>query len=115
MGVRVNWFEIPGRDVDTLAAFYERMLGTRLGRMDGPAGPMRTFLAGEMPVGAIVNGESVTGGTVIYLAVEDVGQALAEAAAMEGEVLLGRTEIGPFGTIGRLRDPAGNVVAVHGS
>ena len=54
--VTINWFEVPATDTARAARFYETLLDTQLGSMDGPQGPMRTFMHGERPAGALVDG-----------------------------------------------------------
>ena len=114
----VHWFEIPTLDLDRAAKFYSAVLNTELGDMDGPAGPMKSFQNGDMPVGAPVKGPQSTPtqeGSVVYFGSDDIEAALQRVEACGGEVLLPKTSIGPFGHTGQFTDSEGNRVALHSS
>lgn len=114
--VAVNWFEIPVKDMDRAATFYSAVLDSTLGDMDGPAGPVKTFQSGEMPVGALVTGEHnepSQSGTLVYLGTADIDAALERVSSSGGQVVLEKTSIGPFGHIGQFIDSEGNRVALH--
>ena len=114
--ISINWFEIPTQDLDRAAGFYSRVLEAELGDMDGPMGPMKSFHNDGLPVGALVAGPQVSPsqtGSLIYLGTQDIDAALARVEAAGGQVLVGKTSIGPFGSIGQFVDSEGNRVALH--
>ncbi len=114
--VAVDWFEIPASDVNRAVAFYENVLQTKLGEMPGPDGPMKVFMNGEMPAGALDGSEhasSSTSGPLVYFNTDDVAAALSRATAAGGSVALDTMSIGDYGTIGHFVDSEGNRVALH--
>ncbi len=117
MSTTINWFEIPVQDSGRAAEFYGTVLAAPLGELDGPDGPMRTFLGDEGPSGALVQADTdnppAATGTLVYLSCGDIDAALDRVGGAGGEVQQAKTSIGPFGFIGRFLDPDGNRVALH--
>ncbi len=115
--VRVNWFEIPVRDVAKAAAFYGKVLDCSFKELEGPAGPMQAFLDGENMVGCLVQGEHTKPGgqgISLYLdAAGDIDGCLSRAEASGGKVALPKTSIGEYGNIAQIVDPDGNAVGLH--
>lgn len=115
MSVSVNWFEIPVKDTARAVEFYGAVLGTPLGTMDGPDGPMHVFPSEEGAAGALTTDDSTPAeaGVLIYLHSDDIDAALKRAEQAGGAVVLEKTPIGPHGFIGRFKDTEGNIVALH--
>jgi predicted enzyme related to lactoylglutathione lyase len=117
MGTTVNWFEIPVRNTNQAAEFYGTVLGVPLGEMEGPTGPMHTFVGDEGPTGALVQADAdnppTATGTLVYLGCDDIDAALGRVGGAGGQVQQTKTPIGPFGFIGRFLDLDGNRVALH--
>ena len=113
--VRVNWFEIPVRDMDRAVSFYQTVLGFPLGTMDGPSGPMNIFPGADGAAGALTSGDTEPGqgGVLVYLYCDDIDAALERAAGAGGSVVQPKTSIGPYGHIGSLIDTEGNRVSLH--
>lgn len=111
----VHWFEIPVQDLDRAAKFYSVVFETELGDMEGPTGPIKSFQNGQMPVGALVQGQTNPSreGPVIYLGTADIDTALKRVEASGGEVLVPKTSIGAFGHVAHFADSEGNRVALH--
>jgi predicted enzyme related to lactoylglutathione lyase len=111
------WFEIPARDLDRAARFYEAVLETSLARET--MGPMEmAVFPHQKPgaTGAVVRApgyEPTETGAVVYLHLDDLRPALGRVAAAGGAVLLPRTalpdEIGFFALV---RDCEGNRVGL---
>lgn len=114
----INWFEIPTRDLDKAARFYEAVLG----------GPIKREVFGGVPHGVLAaDQDAVTGaliadpkrspggsGALIYLDCRDGVPAVVERAEKAGaKVVLPVTSIGPFGWIAVIRDLDGNEIGLH--
>jgi predicted enzyme related to lactoylglutathione lyase len=111
----INWFEIPATDLERAARFWEKVLATELKRESFLGTPHAIF--GKDPSrGAVVQDEKLRPagtGTRIYLDAPDLDGALGRVKAAGGEVVLGRTAIGPAGFIGLVKDTEGNVIGLH--
>jgi predicted enzyme related to lactoylglutathione lyase len=115
----VNWFEIPVLDLKRARTFYQELLGIDL--MVTSMGPFRMAwfpMVEGAPgaAGSLVQGEgyvpSMTG-TLVYLTVDDIDEALARVNELGGRTLMPRTPIGEYGFVGRFEDTEGNCVALH--
>lgn len=114
--VKINWFEIPVRDLDRAARFYGAVLGTEFADMEGPTGVIKCFQSEGRPIGALVarpDDVPSRGGVVIYFETDDLEAALARAQASGGKIALPKTAIGPYGFIGRVEDSEGNHMSLH--
>ena len=115
----VNWFEIPTSDLTRATEFYEAVLEVDLHRNDiGPLKmawfPMRE--GGDGATGTLVQNENYTpshAGTLVYLSVESIEEALERVEANGGKVLNRKTSIGEFGFVAHFEDSEGNRVALH--
>lgn len=123
----VDWFEIPVEDVDRAMEFYATVLGCEF-ELDDDAGasyPMFATGDGELtgaltPVGEYPVGEAGTpvayttgeAGPLVYLAVDDVSEALGAVEPAGGEVRVGPQETADGSTYGILTDPEGNRVGL---
>ncbi|MCU1413651.1 MAG: glyoxalase/bleomycin resistance protein/dioxygenase [Microbacteriaceae bacterium] len=124
MANQVVHVEIIGPDPDVLRRFYRELFG-----WDAPAGaPVAPAISDTTeysfiepkpgaigPAGGIGGGADFDAHTVFYVGVDDVGEALARAVVLGGEIALApqRNE-GTGVTVGHFRDPAGNLVGVAG-
>jgi len=116
-GVSINWFEIPVADEARAAKFYAEALGIELGEMQGPEGrPMKVFMNGEMPSGALIKGEgnapSATG-PLVYLNAPDLNGVVSRTEKAGGKVVMPKTDIGPHGQIAMIVDSEGNRIGLH--
>jgi len=114
-----NWFEIPVKDLDRAAKFYEKVFDVKLTREDMGGMKMATFSytqgAPGAP-GALVKGESYEpshAGTVVYFSVEDIEETLRRINANGGKTLMPKTSIGDYGIIAQYEDTEGNRLALH--
>lgn len=111
----INWFEIPVRDIDRAAAFYEKMLAVSLKRETFHGTPMAMFCADVG--GALIKDDKrkpTADGALVYLdATGKLDDCLARAAKAGGEVLVPRTDIGDPGFIAIVKDTEGNTVGLH--
>ncbi|MCA9877268.1 MAG: hypothetical protein KC442_05790, partial [Thermomicrobiales bacterium] len=72
--------------------------------------------AGPGISGSLAQGESYVpsrAGTRIYLSVDAIDETLARAAALGGEVLYPKTDIGAHGFVAEFADSEGNCIALH--
>ena len=114
----INWFEIPVRDLDRAARFYETILGIKLSRMDMPGGGYAMWpFSADVLGGALVKAKGRVPskrGTIVYLACgPDMNVALKEVKGAGGTVLEKKFAIGENGFIAFFEDTEGNRVALH--
>lgn len=114
----MTWFEIPVSDLDRATAFYQTLLGVSLSPLDQGGNEMAWFpwvQGGPGSAGALVKGEGRTpgkAGTLVYLTVSDMDEALASVEALGGKVLMPRAS-GDFGLVAHFEDSEGNLMALH--
>lgn len=116
--ISVNWFEIPVSDLDRAGKFYESVLGVSLIPMDMPDAKMKAIPGAEgNPVGALVetaHNQPSTTGPLVYLGNGgDLSSILDKVADAGGQVLMPKTDIGPYGFIAQFSDTEGNRIALH--
>ncbi len=113
----VSWFEIPVNDLERAVKFYQSLFGVELNQMEMGPTKMATFSWTESVPGAaggLVKGDGYKpsrSGSVVYFTVEDVEAALAKAKSLGGKILMPKTGIGEWGSIGHFQDCEGNRVA----
>ncbi len=115
----LNWFEIPVRDLDRAAAFYETLLGAKLRREVFGDLPYGILPYAEPGVGgALVQDPRRTpgGGTLVYLNADgQLDAILARAAKAKATVALPKTAIGKDGFIAIVIDSEGNQLGFNSS
>ena len=116
----INWFEIPARDLDRAARFYETLLGAPLERMSMEGLHMAMFPCEKSGIGGcLVAGEQapapVAEGTVVYLNAEpSVDAVLAKVEGAGGSIAIPKTDIGNgMGFFAIVLDTEGNRVGLH--
>ncbi len=115
----ITWFEIPVRDLDAAARFYEAVLGRPLRReaMGGPE--MAVFACAEGgATGALMAADAAPAAgpaTLVYLdASPSLEAALDRAQRHGGRVVTGVTPLpGDLGAFAHIEDPQGNRVGLH--
>ena len=123
MNNAISWFEIPSKDLDRAARFYETIFGIQLVPMDVAQIKMRMFPIDD-PMsgigGALVYAEgfyktSKKKGPLIYLnGNPDVQHVLDKIEAAGGEIVVPKTLISPeHGHMAVFIDTEGNRVALH--
>ncbi|XAH24064.1 VOC family protein [Xylophilus sp. GW821-FHT01B05] len=116
----ISWFEIPCTDLDRGQAFYEKVLGRPMQRVDFGGDPMAVF-AYDRPAtgGCLAAGpqrrSTDAAGVRIYLdCAPSLGAALARVAPAGGEVVDDCTALPQdMGYIAHIRDLDGNLVGLH--
>ena len=116
-------FEIPADQPERAAKFYREMFGWKIDRWENPGG-MDYWMVETVPTDAEGRPvrQGVNGGLmprmypsqppVIYVAVEDVDQAVAKAERLGAKVLMGKHPVPGMGWFAQLSDTEGNVFAV---
>jgi uncharacterized protein len=113
MSAPVVWFEVAGRDLPTLTAFYEKLLGWKVDANN----PMRygmvdTQAEGGIPGGIFAVGDADPEYVTFYADVPDVKASLKQAEKLGGKVLVEPRAIDGGATIAMLSDPEGHPVGL---
>lgn len=115
----VRWFEIYVQDMARAKAFYEKVLGVELQKLDSPgvemfAFPMQMDAGGA--AGSLVKMEGVASGgnsTLVYFGCEDCAVEAGRAAKAGGKVFKEKFSIGQYGFIALAFDSEGNMFGLH--
>ena len=113
------WFSIQVDDMPRARAFYERVFGVQLTRLENTDNEMWAF-PGDMHAygasGALTRTPGVRGGgnsTVVYFSCEDCAVEAERAAAAGGRVVQAKTSIGQYGAMALVCDTEGNLIVLH--
>ena len=116
----VVWFEIYVQDMPRAKAFYEKVLGVELSRLDAPDGslemwsfPMHENAAGAAGALAKMEGVPSGGGTMVYFGSDDCAVEAARITRSGGSLMKPKFSIAPHGFIAIGVDPDGNVFGLH--
>lgn len=112
------WFEIPTNNISKAATFYEKSFNVSL--KSDEMGPLKLAFfpmeeKQEGVSGALVSGPTYAPsnlGSVIYLAVDEVDEALKRITSNGGKTLLPKTRVGKFGFVAHFEDIDGNRVGI---
>jgi predicted enzyme related to lactoylglutathione lyase len=99
-------FEITARDPERLRTFYAELFSWDIGV--GPLMNIRAGLGGPEPGPAGHIRHSERTGITLYIQVRDIGESLAQAAALGGAVTLEQLNVPGGPTIAGITDPEGN-------
>jgi len=112
----VSWFEVVGRDGDSLRSFYAELFGWKFEHMTPPEmdyGLVKVE-SGALP-GGVGKAPVGPGWTTFYVKVPDVGVALDRVASLGGRILQPATKLPDGMTIGVCADPEGHPVGLSQS
>ena len=119
-GNPVVWFEIYVQDMPRARAFYEKVLGLRLQKLESPddsiemwSFPMQQNGPGAAGALAKMQGAPSGGGTIVYFTSQDCSIEAARVAGSGGTLMKPKFSIGPYGFIALATDPDGNVFGLH--
>ena len=113
MAAPVVWFEVGGRDLPTLTAFYEKLLGWKVDASNPMQyGMVDTGAEGGIPGGIFAVGETDPEYVTFYADVPDVKATLKQAEKLGGKVLVEPRPIDGGATIAMLSDPEGHAIGV---
>ena len=115
----VGWFEIYVQDMARAKAFYEKVFGVTLSRLESPDIEMWAFPMDRATYGA--SGALVripgfaSGGTsvLVYFHSADCAIEAEKAAKAGGKVQKVKTSIGQYGHIALVVDTEGNMIGLH--
>lgn len=108
---QVSWFEVMGRDLEALNAFYAELFGWKMQRL--PSVPYQTTPEGWDGVpGGIGQAEDGPGWTTFYVKVEDVPEAIRRAEQGGGRVLSPPYVLPDGVTVAVIADPEGHPVGL---
>ncbi len=119
MKTMINWFAIPCGDFDRAVAFYSTIFDIEMIKAQDPAGNnMAFFFSPEDGVSGAINSDPNlkpgASGPRIYLNAEGkLDEVLGLVVAAGGEVVVARTGIDQWGSIGVINDSEGNQVGLH--
>ena len=115
----ITWFEIPVKDIDKAAAFYNTIFNIEMQRMEMNGKKFAMFTPKEQGdvCGALCQGEDQPSpdGVKIYLGMtDDVANVLDKVEGAGGKVIVPKIFINDeVGTIGVFEDVDGNHIGVH--
>jgi predicted enzyme related to lactoylglutathione lyase len=119
-GNAVSWFEIYVQDMPRARAFYEKVLGRTLQRLESGDIEMWAFPGGDMQQyganGALVRMPGLPSGgnsTIVYFECDDCAVEGARAVPAGGRVFKEKFSIGPYGFIVLALDTEGNMIGLH--
>jgi predicted enzyme related to lactoylglutathione lyase len=104
-------FEFGGPDGAGLADFYGRLFGWEV----QPSGPEYWLLSpggGSLAGGVLQTSGGIPPYFTIYVAVDDLEQAMAQAEGLGASAIVQPTTVPGVGTFAMFRDPAGNMVGM---
>jgi uncharacterized protein len=112
MGEPVVWFEVAGRDFDSLSKFYTELFHWKV-NADNPIGygMVETEADGGIPGGIFAGAD--TEYVTFYVSVPDLEAKLKEAEKLGAKVVQPPTPTGPEGpTVAMISDPEGHRIGV---
>lgn len=112
MAAPVVWFEVAGRDLDTLKKFYGGLFGWKIDT-DNPMnyGMVETGGEGGIPGGIFAGGEDVEY-VSFYVDVPDLEASLKQAEKLGAKVVQPPTPIPSGPTIAMFTDPEGHRIGL---
>ncbi len=115
----VGWFEIYVQDMKRAKAFYEKVLGIQLSKLDSRGMDMQAFPmheGHEGATGSLVCMPGVPSGgnsTLVYFKCADCATELGRVKAAGGDIHKEKFAIGPYGFIALALDTEGNMFGLH--
>jgi predicted enzyme related to lactoylglutathione lyase len=115
----VGWFEIYVDDMKRAKAFYERVFGIQLSKLDNPELEMWAFpmnRGGSGASGALIKMPGFSAGAngvLVYFSCTDCAAEAAKAAKAGGRIQKEKMSIGQYGFIALVIDTEGNMIGLH--
>ncbi len=112
MSGKISWFEVMGQDQAALQAFYGKLFGWTFAVQQTPMGPYGIAPSDQTGVpGGVGQAPAGPGWATFYVSVDDLDQAVAQATALGGRVLMPATAL-PEVRIAVVADPEGHPVGL---
>ena len=107
------WDELVTPDAGKVEAFYETVVGWKMGDFDD-SGAIKVFRAGEAMAGGVNTKapEGTPSHWLNYVVVESLATSRDRAAKLGATVLMEEIPVGDFGKIAIIRDPANAVIGL---
>lgn len=118
MGQPVVHFEVVGKDGQALRDYYGSLFGWEFDTNNPMSYGVVSREANLTPEGIGIGGgvsqgpEGYEGHVTFYVAVPDVGEALAKAESLGGTRVMGPEEIMGSMVLGHFKDPQGNLIGL---
>jgi predicted enzyme related to lactoylglutathione lyase len=114
----LSWFEIPAADLPRATRFYDAVLARKLKSETMGSMKLSVFAYGQSGVGGcLIEGEGHTpaaDGTLVYLSVSSLDDALERAWHAGGKIVLPKTALPEgMGFFAHILDSEGNLVGLH--
>lgn len=119
MATAVGWFEIYVDDMARARAFYEKVFGVKLSKMEMPGLDMWAFPRpeeGEGISGALIHMKGFQAGAnsvLVYFGTPDCGEYAQRAVKAGGKIQKDKTSIGEHGFFSLVYDTEGNMIGLH--
>jgi len=112
MGNPVVHFEITGPDGDKLQAFYSKLFGWTIDANNPIKYGMVQAQNKGIGGGICASQQGAPPYATIYVSVEDVDKALADAEKLGGKTIVPKTTIPGMVTFAMFADPASNIIGL---
>ena len=119
MANSVGWFEIYVDDMSRAKAFYEKVFGVRLEKLDNPKIDMWSFPSQQESYGAsgalvrMPGFEAGANSVLVYFTCADCAVEAAKAVNAGGRIQKQKESIGQYGYIALVFDTEGNMIGLH--
>jgi len=119
MANSVGWFEIYVDDMSRAKAFYEKVFGVRLEKLDNPKIDMWSFPSQQESYGApgalvrMPGFDAGANSVLVYFTCADCAVEAAKAVNAGGRIQKQKESIGQYGYIALVFDTEGNMIGLH--
>ena len=119
MANSVGWFVIYVDDMSRAKAFYEKVFGVRLEKLDNPKIDMWSFPSQQESYGAsgalvrMPGFEAGANSVLVYFTCADCAVEAAKAVNAGGRIQKEKESIGKYGYIALVFDTEGNMIGLH--
>jgi len=119
MANSVGWFEIYVDDMSRAKAFYEKVFGVRLEKLDNPKIDMWSFPSQQESYGAsgalvrMPGFDAGANSVLVYFTCADCAVEAAKAVNAGGRIQKQKESIGKYGYIALVFDTEGNMIGLH--
>jgi len=119
MANSVGWFEIYVDDMSRAKAFYEKVFGVRLEKLENPKIDMWSFPSQQESYGApgalvrMPGFDAGANSVLVYFTCADCAVEAAKAVNAGGRIQKQKESIGQYGYIALVFDTEGNMIGLH--